>query len=294
MCLIVAFILWIFMTLDEDVERDFQIVVTIEHVPDSVVLINEPPKTINVTLKGKGSHMVRYMLGATPTMKIDFRQYAFDNKIQLNRGKLDAKIREIFGQGITLLTVSPDNVTVNYTSERGTKLPLTIRYDVTPNIQAIISGPIKADVDSVEVYAVGNLPRGLESIETELLTRHDVSDTTVCELAVKPVEGVKIIPSSVKVTIPAELLISKRRKVNVTADNLPENVGLITFPNSVEITCLVPMRLYNRDLPVKATVDYRHLDRRSKKVKVDVTGIPGEFRLVSVKPDSLEYYIEEL
>lgn len=294
MCLIVSFVFWVFITLDEDVERDYLVNIQLENVPDSVVIIGNVPSTINTVIKGKGAQFLRYSISGVPQMKIDFRQYSNGRNLSLSRSKLDSRLRDIFGQNINIVSVSPDSVSVNYTDHPGKRLPLVLKADITPSVQSVISGIITTNIDSVSVYSVNGIPSGLSHIETELLTLTDISDTAVCEVKIRQIDGMRILPESVTVTVPVELLISKKRSVPVIAENMPENLRLITFPSNVEINCLVPMRLYNREVPMQAVIDYKKLTAGELRAKVRLSALPDSYKLVAVTPDSVDYYIETI
>ena len=56
-----------------------------------------------------------------------------------------------------------------------------------------------------------------------------------------PMDGMRIIPDRVIVTVPVEPLIVKKKKVRIDVTGLPDGVGLITFPSVAEVSYLVPM-----------------------------------------------------
>ncbi|MDE6489220.1 MAG: hypothetical protein K2L46_08065, partial [Paramuribaculum sp.] len=99
-------------------------------------------------------------------------------------------------------------------------------------------------------------------------------------------------PDQVKLTVPVEPLIAKKRTVPIDVVNVPDDVRLITFPSSAEVSYLVPMSEYGRETSLKLFVDFGAIDRASQKVRVQA--IPGAAGLknLSFKPDSVEYIIE--
>ena len=103
----------------------------------------------------------------------------------------------------------------------------------------------------------------------------------------------KILPETVRVTVPAEMLIAKKRTVPVQVTNIPEGSNLITFPANVDVEYYVPMHLHNRDVSPKAIVDYNTIKNGTLRAKVNVAALPDGCRLISSLPDSVEYYIEK-
>lgn len=293
-CLVVAFLFWVMMSLDETTERDYNISVQLTNVPDSVVIVGNMPTELSVVVKGKGTQFLRYDITGVPVMEIDFRQYSgIGDYVVLSRTKIDSRVRDLFGQGVSIVAVNPDSIRVGYTSGRGYKLPLKIDWNVTTSTHSVISGPVTASQDSVMVYTVGNIRPDIEVVETKHIQLADVSDTTVVNVGIKQMPGVRVVPGSVDVTIPVELLVSKKCSLPVRFVNLPENTRVITYPSVVEVSYLVPMRLSNSEISAKAVVDYNEINQSSRLAPVEIqTEAGGGYRLVSVSQDSLEYVIE--
>lgn len=291
----VAFIFWVVLSLDTQVQRDFDVPVIIEDIPDSVTIISEVPQKISAVVEAKGSQLLRYMWGSMPPLKLKFTDYAnTDNhNFFVPKSKVDSRLRDYFGQSVELMAARPDSLSLSFTTTPGVRLAVHVNSDITPEFQYIISGPVKADVDSVTAYAVGGVPRSLTVADTEWIVRTDLKDTCVYEVRIKPIPGVRFIPDKLNITVPVEPLISKRRTVPVEVVNLPEGIGLITFPSSVDVTYLVPMSDYNDDYPVKAYADYNSLDLHKNKIKLTPSLMPELYRNVALHPDSVEYIIEK-
>lgn len=291
----VAFVFWVVLSLDTQIQRDFDVPLVIEDVPDSVTIISEVPQKISAIVEGKGSQLVRFMWGGVPAFKIKFSDYSNsdNNTLLVPKGKFDSRLRDYFGQSVDLVSSRPDSLRLIYTSTPGIRLPVHINSDISPYFQYIISGPVKADVDSVTAYAVGGVPRTLTVADTEWIVRTQLKDTSVYEVRIKPIPGIRFIPDKIMITVPVEPLISKRRTVPVEVVNLPEGIGLITFPSSVDVSYLVPMSDYNDDFPVKAYADYNSLDLTKSKIKLTPSLMPELYRNVTLYPDSVEYILEK-
>lgn len=290
----VAFVFWVFLSLDAEVQRSFDVPVELEDVPDSITLINPIPLNISASVQGKGSQLLRFSWGTLHNMKINFGEnVSKDNVMSVSKIKIDDKLRDYFGQGVQILSTKPDSIVSRFTSMPGVKVPLRIISDIHPNLQCIISGPITANVDSISVYSINGVPHSLRHIDTEQIVRSGLKDTTRYEVKLKSVPGMRLIPDRVVVTVPVEPLISQRRRVDIDIMNLPEGTGMITFPSSVEVSYLVPMSAYNDDLPISVYVDFDNVNLLVPKAKVNLSLIPDIYQNVSLQPDSVEYIIEK-
>lgn len=290
----VAFVFWLILSLDTEVQREFEIPVTVTDIPDSVVLLGNPPVQLNVSVSGKGSQLLSFNWGRVPTFKLKF----LDNigkrgAFYVSRGRLESKVRDYFGSSVQVLGVRPDSILVKYTSAPGVEVPLKVNCDVTPNLQCIISGPITVNYDSVRLYSDRPIPPSIKFAETERIVRTELKDTTVVVVDIKKIAGVRTIPDKVKVTIPVEPLISKRRPVTIDVVNLPHNVGFLTFPSTVEVSYLVPMSKFNNDdYPIKVFVDYNSIGQTDLKAKVNIAPAPEIFHNMTLSVDSVEYVVE--
>ncbi|MCH5347586.1 MAG: hypothetical protein J1E63_10765 [Muribaculaceae bacterium] len=291
----IAFVFWLLMSLDSEIQRDFDVPLDIESLPDSVTLINQPPATLSVSVKGKGSQMLRFSFGKTPRLKLKFdRNFSSrDNRIVLTRANLDTRLRDYFGAGVSILACRPDSISLYYTTSAPVRLPLTVETDINTALQYVISGPIKVNVDSVDVYSIGDLPRNLLKVETEPVVKSGLKDTMRYEVKVKPIPGARIIPDRVTITVPVEPLISRRRAINIETVNVPDNVGLLTFPSTVDVSYLVPMNAYNETFPIRVYVDYNNIEPGMSKLPLTLSIHPGIAKDAVMAMDSVEFVLEK-
>lgn len=292
-CFCVAFFFWCILTLDDTAEHDYEVRVELTNVPDSVILVGDMPSSLNVVVRGKGTQFVRYYFMKVPTMQIDFRQYSRSGSgVSLSRMKLDSRLRDIFGQGVSVVSVNPDSIRVPFTSSKGIRMPLKVNARVKAASSSVISGPITSALDSVTIYTVNGQHPDIDHVETELLSCTELTDTLVYELAIKKIPGARVIPDKVTVTVPVELLASRKATLPIKAVNVPENCSVITYPATVDVSYLVPLRLSGQEIPAQATVDYSAITSGSRMAHVEVKVAPGVFRIVSVSRDSVEYVID--
>lgn len=288
----VAFVFWVFLSLDTEVQRDFDVPVELQDVPDSVTVIGNLPSTLGVSVKSKDSQLLRFLWGKLSPVRLKWLENVDGNAFVVNKQKLDSRMREYFGNGVQIVSCRPDSLRLPFTTQPGVKVKLIVHADIRPNLQYIISGPIVANVDSVTLYSINDLPHSLKNVSTEPIVKSNLKDTTRYEVKVKPIAGVRIVPDVVTVTVPIEPLIMKKRSVAIEVENLPAETNLLTFPSKVELSYLVPMSAYNDDYPVKAYVDFRAARPFRKKLEVSLSSMPGIYHNVSFTPDSVEYIIE--
>ena len=293
----ISYIFWLLLTLNNEMQRDVDVPVAIYNVPDSVTVLSDIPASIKVSIRDKGSVFLRKKLSGTKTLRIDWPEYVGntpDNTFRMTKAELAARMRENFAQSTQIQSLSPDSLRLNYTTAPGIRVPVLLDADMTAAPGFIINGPITMSADSVTMYAVQGLPSRIKSVKTQAVSRSNLSDTTHIVIRLMLIEGVKVVPSTITLTIPVEPLISRKQMAMVNVKNVPTNMGLLTFPSSVEVSYLIPMSDYNSEpFAVKAYVDYADVAKaRTGKLPVVLSLLPQNYKNVSVEPDSVEYIVE--
>lgn len=291
----VAFVFWALLSLDNEVQRDFDVPVELQDVPDSITMVTPFPPTLSVSVKGKGSQLIRFLWSRSiPTLKLKFEeQKGRDNQYYIGRQRLESRLREYFGSGTQIVSCKPDSLKALYTSRPGHKLKLVIDADIHTNLQYIISGPIKASVDSVTVYSVNSIPKNLKQVMTEPIVRNGLRDTSRYEVRVRPIAGMRMIPDVVTVTVPVEPLIAKKKVVTIETINVPDGYNVILFPSKITVSYLVPISEYSHDIPISVYADYRMLENGGGKIPLSMSGGADVARNISLDTDSVEYIIDK-
>lgn len=295
--LCVSAVFWLLLALNDEIQREFDIPIELTEVPDSVTLLSSPPQSINVSVKDKGSALIRYQWGGTPSIKLRFKDFsAADNRIFMGGNQISSVVRSYFGAGAQIMVSKPDTIAVVYTNRPGQNMPLKLNVEAQADPRFVINGPITVSSDSVKIYSVEELPATLRYVETYPSSHSGLTDTARIMVKVKAPRGTRAVPPAVSVTIPVEPLISKTRMVPVEVINLPADKSVVTFPSEVEISYLIPMSMYNDDdYTVKAYADYNKVSPSVSvaKIPVDMPLLPDSYRGAVLSTDSVEYVIEQ-
>lgn len=294
--LLISAVLWIVMSLNEETQRDLSCRVVITNVPDSLVRVSPLPEVINVSVRGQGTQLIKYLWHKRPQMTIDYRQYKSRNKILFSETGLKAFFRNMVGGGCQILSVTPDSLSVTYTSQPGIKLPVRTNVHVVPAPHYVVTGQVKSLIDSVTLYSATSIDTLYKYLPTVPLTLTDVRKSQILRVPMRVPGGMRSIPDSVDVSIDVEPLISKTRNVTITTTHVPEGMNLITVPMQVEVYYMVPMDVYKKSEsePVfKVEVDYRDIKNPTQeKVPVTLAYAPKELLNVFVSVDSVDYILE--
>ena len=291
--LAVSGILWTVLSLNEEEQSDIRMPLKITHVPDSVTMISLGPDALSVSLRAKGTQLMKMSFGGAPTVNVDFRAYARKGLLQLNNADLKALVRNASG-GSQVSVVFPDTLHIPFTTHQGFKLPVAIDYRVTAGPQASLTGAPRLSTDSVKVYMANNaLPDRFDAVTTEPVRILGLDKTTTQRVKLTGPRNSRIVPDSIDVTFEVEPLIFKSRKVVIEPVNVPRNVKLITFPAQIDVFYMIPVSEYHKGrAQFRVVADYRTLSQSSGKVKLSLRDVGDKLQNVHLSADSAEYIIE--
>ncbi len=286
----IAAVFWFILALNDSVTETFQVRLNIQNVPDSVTFITDPPADLHVTLRDKGTNILRSGVVKHPTVNLNFRDYAHEGVFRLSAADMTAELKADLGVS-QITAASIDSLRLYYTTQPGKRVPVMVQSDVTASSGNIISGAPVSLTRFVNVYSYRDEVDTVHSVLTQRLVKKDLSQTSEFDVKLKPIQGVKIVPSQVKVRVPVEPLVHKETYVEVDVENLPAGASLLLFPNRVPVSFYVPMsRFNNENVPMHVVVDYNDTHRtRGSRIPVRVRDHAPGLINVELKTDSVEY-----
>ncbi len=293
--LFISFLFWLLLTLNNDEQRDIEIPIKLVEVPDSITFINTMPSSIRVNVRDKGVSLIQYSWGGVPSLNLKFKDYNNrNNRIVIDHSELTRRLRSYFSPNVQLLSINPDSISLSYSTYPGKKVGIKLNTDIQPNFQYIISGSILCNTDSVLLYSAQELPDSIKFVETSPIIKTNLKDTTIVDLKIKPIDGIRIIPDYIRITIPIEPLIAKRQTIPVITENVPNGTNLITFPSEIEVSYLLPMSKYNSSRQqIVAIVDYQSTTDGKSKIPIHIQYDVNEYRNLSFSPDSVEFIVDK-
>ncbi len=291
-----SFLFWMMQSLGEDMNTVYRIPIKYTNIPDNTIITCDLPSSVTVHLRDEGAVLMNYSLEGIPALEVDFRQYANERSaFILTSEEIKNQIKKNLRNTTNLTSVSLDTLAVYYTQAAGKKVKVQIKGSVTTVPQCIISGKIQADVDSVQVYAPDYLLHTVTEVETDSFVIKDLAQPLTQTVPLRRIEGVKIVPDQVSLTVPVEELTSKSISVPVSVMNLPRHMSLLTFPATVRVDCMVPVSRFSQisAADISVAVDYAETRKTPEKLAVKIVRTPGAAYYVTVAPDSVEYILEQ-
>ncbi len=297
---------WFLMALNDEVQRDFRLQVKLVDFPEDVTIISGATATVNVTVKDKESSLVKFAWGGLPQLRLaydDFMRVGDDHSLIYSVNQLNSSVRSAFGPTATILAVRPDSINIEYTRNPGVETRVGMDVEALTKPQFIQFGAIAMEPDSVMLFSNSKDIYSVRELRTAPVVLRDLSDSTVVEAKLVVPDGMRAIPSTVRISVPVEPLVSKTRRVELQVVDAPAGHRLVPFPSVVEVSFLMPKSLYNKEnSSVQAFVEFPAEGGVSSvsdgsgggaaRLPVKVGVVPTYYRNVQVSPAAVEYVVE--
>lgn len=288
----IAAMFWLIMTLNDSVESSVMVNVKITNKPDSVTFISEVPKTVHVEVRDKGSNLMRTSWLRRPTVNLDFRVLADDEQLKCSRSDMMAALKESFGGSATIISSSIDSLRLVYTNRPGKPIPVQVSVIAKAKAGFVVCGSPKSVPQRVVAYGPREILDTLSRVFTKSYMETDLDETQTFTSELKAVKGVRLIPSSVKVSINVEPLVVKEEVIPVMASNVPSGESLLLFPSTARVSYYVPMSHFsNEEKPVRVVADYEEVAlHRGGRIPLRIEILEGaEAVRPKLHTDSVEY-----
>lgn len=238
---VVAAVFWFILALNDEGQSDFEVRVQVTGMPDTCTFLSEPPRSIHIAVRERGTHLLRLRLMHEAEIRLNFKEYASGGKFSVSQKALMAHLRALFGQNASLSIVSADSISVPFTSMPGKMVPVRVITDLTPELGKVISGYPRPSLRKVKVYSTRDILDTLSYVSTMPLTRRGVAESFTEKLSLRPMPGVRMEPSQIEVKVTVEPLVNRSQSVKVTPRGVPQGQTIVLFPSQVTLHYLAPM-----------------------------------------------------
>lgn len=291
-------VFWIFQTLNETYEEDFQVPLELRNVPSNVVITTDLPENLHILLRDKGSQLLayRYTRQFKPVV-VDYNTYSNPSgHVSILGNELQRQIAAQLLPGTQMLGLKPDTIDFYYNFGQFKRVPIRIMGEVRAGRLYSLAKTVYSD-DSVTVYASREQLDTITAAYLQPFNLRNLTDTTHVKSKFIKVKGAKFVPSQIGVTFCIDRLVEKTIQVPVQQVNFPASKQLRTFPATVKVTFQVGMGLYRKITSENfvLVVNYEDLlKNKSNRCHLSLKTIPEGVSHVRISPQDVEYVIEEI
>ena len=293
--LILSGIFWMIMTLNETYEREIPVVVQLTGLPKNVIVLGDNQDTLRITIKDKGHFLLAYLYGdVLRPISVDFKSHDKGGKCVVSASEVQKLLHPMLYTSSKITGYKPSQLEFFYNYGQKRMVPVQLNGEVHPQ-QSYSIMKILFEPDKVQVYANDTKLDSLEHVLTTHIALTDVKDTTVMEVELQKMAGVKCVPSKVKMSIFPDVLTEESMEIPVTAINVPEGKVLRIFPARVKVNFTIAASEFRKIHPVQFTVvaDYGSvIDNPSDKCPLVLQDTPPEVKNAHLEITEVNYLVE--
>lgn len=289
---------WLMMALNETYEEELKVPVRLVGMPRNAVMTDEPADTVKVTVRDKGFTLVTYKYGHWfRPLTFKFATYANEDQ---GHGAIPAAdiIKQVQSQlygSSKLLSVKPEKLDFYFTYGASKKVPIRFRGKISTSKSYYLAHTEFSPM-MVTAYANKKVLDELKYVEIEPFNYRNLQDTICRNVRLQKIRGVKLVPSTVRLSVYPDVLTEESIEVPVSAVNMPAGMVLRTFPSRVTVRFTIGASQFRMIRPEQfnVVVDYQTLaENPSDKCTLQLRSVPSSVSKAKLELDKVDYLLEQ-
>lgn len=289
---------WLMMALNETYEEELKVPVRLVGMPRNAVMTDEPADTVKVTVRDKGFTLVTYKYGHWfRPLTFKFATYANEDQ---GHGAIPAAdiIKQVQSQlygSSKLLSVKPEKLDFYFTYGASKKVPIRFRGKISTSKSYYLAHTEFSPM-MVTAYANKKVLDELKYVEIEQFNYRNLQDTIHQNVRLQKIRGVKLVPSTVRLSVYPDVLTEESIEVPVSAVNMPAGMVLRTFPSRVTVRFTIGASQFRMIRPEQfsVVVDYQALaENPSDKCTLQLRSVPSSVSKAKLELDKVDYLLEQ-
>lgn len=289
---------WLMMALNETYEEELKVPVRLVGMPKNAVMTDEPADTVKVTVRDKGFTLVTYKYGHWfRPLTFKFATYANEDQ---GHGAIPAAdiIKQMQSQlygSSKLLSVKPEKLDFYFTYGASKKVPIRFRGKISTSKSYYLAHTEFSPM-MVTAYANKKVLDELKYVEIEPFNYRNLQDTIHQNVRLQKIRGVKLVPSTVRLSVYPDVLTEESIEVPVSAVNMPAGMVLRTFPSRVTVRFTIGASQFRMIRPEQfnVVVDYQALaENPSDKCTLQLRSVPSSVSKAKLELDKVDYLLEQ-
>ena len=289
---------WLMMALNETYEEELKVPVRLVGIPRNAVMTDEPADTVKVTVRDKGFTLVTYKYGHW-FRPLTFKFATYANEDQGHGVILAADIikqvqSQLYGSS-KLLSVKPEKLDFYFTYGASKKIPIRFRGKISTSKSYYLAHTEFSPM-MVTAYANKKVLDELKYVEIEPFNYRNLQDTIHQNVRLQKIRGVKLVPSTVRLSVYPDVLTEESIEVPVSAVNMPAGMVLRTFPSRVTVRFTIGASQFRMIRPEQfnVVVDYQTLaENPSDKCTLQLRSVPSSVSKAKLELDKVDYLLEQ-
>ncbi len=282
---IIAVFLWFHVTTERVIEQPFRIPLETSGVPEDLVLVDPPPRFVEVTIRGRAKEIIRLKLSRGPMVRVDLAE--------ARRGRVDFDISPemvplpAWTAAEVSQIVNPRELELDFDRKAEKLAKVVVHMEGAPRKGYLQVGDVVVEPPQVTLIGGRRKIRYIQSVKTEQVSLSGAMKTLVRKVRVAPEGfGLTCEPESVSVTIPVVEVVQKRLSgIPVGLRNLPKS-GVQIQPAELTLVVSGPKdRLEELKVEeISAVIDLKGYPSGGDSLS-PVVNLPRGLSIVSLEPE---------
>ena len=260
------------------------------------VIISEVPKSINVTISGRGFELLKYYI-EKPVIEVDFSQLRKNNTqyVWSESEQLD-KIINYFDSKIVVKSINPDTVVFPFDSQFIKKVPVVVIVNPTFAVGFDLIDDFRSSPDSITVIGPESILKTINSVQTKKIELNEINSSVIIpvELNISPsLSQLNLSHQSVSVVANVGKFTEGVVNVPVTIVNVPEDLIINFFPKEISVVFYSSLEAYasidGTDFTVEC--DFNLLTADNNYLNPVLVKQPFDVKTAQLKITQLEFII---
>ena len=294
--LILAFIFWLLIFFQRNVEGNYQIPLKYVNIPDEEVFVNQMPQYMDLRIRDQGSGLFNYyFFFSIYSLLIDVGDAQKNNDIRLQGNQLTQLIRTKLSVNTQLIGYAPATITLETAKLQSKTVPVIFDGEMRTGGGHLVVDSISIIPNEVQIFGTGDQLRSISEVVTEYSVFENLKATSQLSAKLKKIEGVKFKPNKVEVYIPIHEFTERQFEIPISVSNQPNNTDIKFFPSKVNVTFAVTLDDYKKIVPEDFEIKINYNDLKAKEgdqVELELTKSPPSIKNPHISPGIVEFLFE--
>lgn len=290
-----ATLVWWGRAMSSPREADLSVQPVYTQVPDRVVFDTPLPETLRLTIRDTGKRL-RQISTSKPELSIDMNPYLSEEEgvVHISAEVLRPRLQDILPGSTLVLQVQPEVIDVHYHKEDAKTVGVRLSGSWQLAQQYQMSGSPTLEPKQVTVYGKQSVLKDIREVKTKYFQIDGVRDTVRYEAVLDVPSDVRIVPPTIRVTLPTEQFTEKSFTMPIAiVGSEEEQSSLRLFPHEVTLQARVGMSHYTDVCADDFMVRCHYPQVGQEVIPVEVICTNPYVTQWRVTPSEIEYIIKQ-
>lgn len=290
---IFSILIWGSITLSDQFFSSFDFKIRVINNPKDYTCGVISPQNLSIKLKAKGWQLLNLKLSSGSEFMVsagrDSGSISVDAYNQITENPL-------LGTGITIIDITPRNITFKVEKIEYKKLKVEASTDLTFEPDYGLATPVRVYPDTILAAGPKSVIENIYAVKTKKVNYSSLDSKTKIITELEKLPGFEFQQKNVELTFDVQKIVENYFEgIRVTIKDIPSDRDIVLIPNTISCSVRGGINIIG-----KVTVDQISASINYKDIILDTVGsvkpivnIPKNTQLLFTKPEQIEYIIKK-